>query len=285
VTAAVFRRGFVVALLVVGLVGVSSAVAGAQSAPPTVLTDPAGVPLGITPPVVGPAPAGPHAILAVGDSDLAQGLYALPSLLAEHGFDAPIYDAHGNGWGLLDPLDGASALEVLARGLAAHPDVDTVVIGFVGVCAVACGPGKLAYGSTAFYDAWDAAARALVTAARTRGLQVVWAVAPPAAPAPTDDPPIQDWFSLPMRHQVAVTLVAHARRYAHQFRIASTDFTQALSDTAGQWQGVLSYDGAVHTVRLDDKVHLTEDGSRRTSQWAMATLAQVWTRPETTPVP
>jgi len=275
-----FRRGCVVAL-VVGLVSAITATAGAQSPPAPPLTDPSGVPLGITPPVIGPMTQGAHAILAVGDSALAQGLLALPDVLARHGVVARVYDAHGNGWGLLDPLDGTSALDVLTRQLDAHPDVDTVVIGFVGVCAVACGPGKLAYGSAAFYDAWDAAARELVTTARARGVHVVWAVSPPAAPSPTDDPPTEDWFSLPMRRQVAATLVVRDRAYRKAFGVAIADWTQALSDTSGQWQSRLSYDGAVHDVRLDDAVHLTKDGSERTSLWTASTLAQVWrpTRP------
>ena len=271
---------FVLALLVMALVGAIPAAAGAQTAPAAPLTDATGTPLGITPPVIGPAPSGAHSILAFGDSDLAQGLIALPALLAQHGFDVPIYDAHGNGWGLLDPRDGASALEILSQAVAAHPDIDTVVIGFVGVCAVACGPGGPAYGSPQFYDAWDAAARALVTSARARGLQVVWAVSPTAAPAPTDDPPVEDWFNLPMRHQVAATLEAHARAYGSEFGIATSDWTQALSDTSGQWQSQLSYDGAAHSVRADDKVHLTEDGSQRTAQWTAATLMQLWSRPQ-----
>jgi hypothetical protein len=191
-----------------------------------------------------------------------------------------MYDGHGSGWGLLDPLGGLSALEVLDQQVAAHPDIDTVIIGFVGVCAFACGPGTLAYGSPQFYDAWDAAARALVTSARARGLQVVWAVEPPPAPSPIADPPAEDWSSLPMRYQVATTLVAHARAYGSRFGIATTDWSQALSDTSGQWQLQLSYDGGVHAVRLDDRVHLTEDGSLRTSAWTTATLMQLWSRPQ-----
>jgi len=221
-----------------------------------------------------------HSILAVGDSDLAQGLYSLPERLAQHGIDVDVYDAHGNGWGLLDPLDGVSALDVLDRAVAEHPDVDTVVIGFVGVCAVACGPGKLAYGSPRFYDAWDAAARALVIRARLYGLQVVWAVSPPPPPSTSPDPPVEDWFSPSMRNEVATTLVAHARAYATAFGIASADMSHALSDTNGGWQPQLSYDGAVHEVRLGDRVHLTEDGSRRASQWTTATLADLWSRPQ-----
>ncbi len=48
----------------------------------------------------------------------------------------------------------------------------------------------------------------------------------------------------------------------------------------GQWQPRLSYDSAVHDVRFDDKVHVTEDGSQRTSRWTVATLAQLWSRPQ-----
>jgi hypothetical protein len=280
------HAGHVVALVVAVLLAVvaGAAPAGARSAPAPPLTDADGVPLGITPPVVGPFPPRHHAILAVGDSDLAQSLYLLPEALAQHGMDADVYDAHGNGWGLLDPVDGLMAPDVLDRALAAHPDIDTVVIGFVGVCAVACGPGKLPYGSRRFYSAWDAAARALVSRARIYGLQVVWAVEPPPAPSPTDDPPVEDFASLSMRHEVAATLVDHARAYARAFGIAGVDFSQALSDTSGQWQQRLSYDGAVHDVRFDDKVHVTEDGSRRTSSWMVATLAQLWSRPQVAPL-
>jgi hypothetical protein len=268
-----------VAVLVLALpVAAPVASAGAHAVAP--VTDANGVPVGNPVPAVAPMAPRRHAILALGDSDLAQGVYTLSELLAQQGIDAPVYDAHGNGWGLLDPLDGASALDVLDRVVAEHPDVDTVVLGFVGVCAVACGPGKLAYGSAPFYDAWDAAARALVTRARLYGLQVVWAVSPPPAPSPTAEPPVEDWLSLPMRHQVATTLVDHSRNYAHAFGIAGADMSQALSDTSGGWQRQISYDGAEHDVRLDDGVHLTDDGSRRASRWTMATLAQLWSHPQ-----
>jgi hypothetical protein len=257
-------------------VGGAAATSRAPAPPAPPITDAAGVPVGIAPPVIRTAPARHHSILTIGDSTLGQGVLALPGVLAQHGIDAEIHDAHVNGWGLLDPADGASALDVLGRELAAHPDVDTVIFEWAGVCAVACGAGKLAYGSKQFYDAWDAAARALVTTARGRGVQVVWAVSPPPAPAPTDDPPVEDWFSLPMRHQVGTTLIAHERAYGRRFGVAITDWSRALSDTSGGWQLQLSYDGAVHAVRLDDKVHLTEDGSARTSAWTLATLTQLW---------
>jgi hypothetical protein len=255
--------------------------AGAAPAPTTTVprppvTDAQGVPVGISWPVIGRAPAEHHSLLSIGDSTLGQGLLRLPEVFAQHGFDVTIHDAHTNGSGLLDPVDGLLARDILNRELAQHPDVDTVIFEWAGVCALACGPGKLAYGSRRFYDAWHRAARALVVDARARGLQVVWVVSPPPAPPPNDDPPVEDWFSLPMRHQVGTTLIASERRYPKEFGIRIVDWSQALSDTSGQWQLLLSYDGAVHAVRLDDHVHLTEDGSLRTSVWTAATLAQLW---------
>ena len=272
---------FVLAFVAVGLVCAGLTPASAQTGPPTVLRDAGGVAMGITPPVIGPAPAVAHAILAVGDSDLAQGFVALPELLAQHGFVAPIYDAHGNGWGLLDPLDGASALEVLSQHLAAHPDVDTVVIGFAGVCAVACGSGKLAYGSPQFYDAWDAAAAALVATVRARAASRSSGRCRRrgscAHRRPAGGGLVQLAHAPPGGDDARGPRACVRPRVRHR---RASDWTQALSDTAGQWQSQLSYDGGVHTVRLGDKVHLTEDGSRRTAQWTMATLAQIWSRPE-----
>ena len=67
---------------------------------------------------------------------------------------------------------------------------------------------------------------------------------------------------------------------ARMFGIATADWTQALSDTSGGWQPQLSYDGGVHVVRLDDNVHLSEDGSIRTSAWTVAALAALWSRPQ-----
>jgi hypothetical protein len=273
-------RVCLIALLAVVSMCTAVAPVGAQATPPAPpLTDAAGVPMGISPPVIGSAPARHHSILTVGDSTLGQGVFALPGVLAQHGFDADVHNAHINGWGLLDVIDGASALDVLGRELLAHPDVDTVIFEWAGACSIACGPA-LPYGSQQFYDAWDAAARAVVTSARARGLQVLWAVSPPTAPPPTGEPPVEDWFSFPMRHQVGNALVAHDRAYGPMFGIDTADWTEALSDTSGQWQPKLSYDGAVHVVRLDDNVHLSDDGSVRTASWTVAALAALWNRPQ-----
>jgi len=234
--------------------------------------------LGNPQPAIAPTPAAHHAVLAIGDSTLGLSVSALPTILAEHGFDATVYDAHINGSGLLDPMNGVSTKEYLDQQLAQHPDADTIMFEWVGVCAVACVDGPVAYGSPGFYAAWEDAARALVIDAQVHGKQVLWAASPPAAPPATNEPPQEDWFSLPMRYQVVTELIQRARNYSKQFGIEVADWGAALSDTAGNWQPVLFYDGALHTVRTDDKVHLTDDGAARTSWWTAATLAGLWGR-------
>jgi len=244
--------------------------------PPTTSTAPPAGPLANPWPRIGRVPPGHHVVLGVGDSTLGGGVFELPGVLASHGFDVTLYDAHVNASGLLDPMNGVSPHDYLEQQFAAHPDVDTVLFHWVSVCAVGCGPGKLAYGSAQFYGAWIAATRDLIDDARAHGAKVVWAVSPPQPPPPGDDPPREDWFSLPMRFQVSNELATRERRYAHEFGIATVDWFRALSDTSGQWQSQLWYDGALHTVRLDDGVHLTEDGSTRTSVWTAAALARLW---------
>ncbi len=148
-----------VLLLAVLTLGSARADAATPPAPAPPVTDANGVPVGITPPVIGPAPVQHHVVLTIGDSTLAQGLSALPDVWAAHGFDAEIDDAHVNGSGILDTIDGATALQTLDRLLAEHPDADTVVFAWIGSCSIGCAPGKLAYGSPQFYDAWEGAAR------------------------------------------------------------------------------------------------------------------------------
>ena len=207
------------------------------------------------------------------------GTYAtLPSVLATHGFDATVYDGHVNGSGLLDPMNGSSAREYLALQLAAHPDVDTVIFEWAGVCDDVCGAQSLAYGSTAFFNAWQAAAGDLIHDARSRGLQVVWAVSPPPPPDVSSAAPTEDWSSQEMRVLVTTVGAAYERNYGAEFGVAVADWWEALSDTNGRWQQTLWYDDAAHVVRAPDRVHLTEDGSLRTSTWTVAALASLYDR-------
>jgi hypothetical protein len=248
------------------------------TAPPTTTTTAGPPPPGPVAnpwPVIGPAPAGHHAILTMGDSIMGQSTFALGSVLASHGFDAVVYDAHVNASGLLDPMNGVSARELLAQQLAAHPDVDTVLFEWLNVCAYGCADGDPAYGTPAFYAAWQDVVRSLVSDVRARGLRVLWAIPPPPPPAP-DVPPAESWDNPPMRVAVATQLAATVRTYPETLGIPVIDWWTALSDTQGQFQATLWYDGALHDVRTFDGVHITDDGSVRASTWAVAALAQLY---------
>jgi hypothetical protein len=248
------------------------------STPSTTVASPAQGPIANPWPTVGPAPAGHHAILTVGDSIMGQGAAALPEVLKSHGFDAVVYDGHVNASGLLDPLNGVSAREHLAQQLAAHPDVDTVLFEWLNVCAFACSDGGLAYGSPEFYAAWQDGVRGLVDDARARNLTVLWVIPPPPPPPSTTDAPIASWSSPPMRVVVATQLAAAVRQYPVTLGVDTVDWWTALSDLDSQYQRELWYDGALHEVRSDDGVHITGDGSVRTSTWTVAALSEVYSR-------
>jgi len=247
--------------------------------PPTTVAGPTPAgPVGNPWPQIGAAPREHHAILAMGDSLMGETVFTLPTVLAAHGFDAVVYDAHVNASGLLDPMNGYSARDYLAQQLAAHPDVDTVIFEWAGVCDDVCGTDTLAYGSPEFFAAWQAAARDLVRDAKLRGLEVVWAISPPPPPDVTGDAPVEDWSSQAMRVRVMSLAAEYERNYATDLGVTLADWWQALSDTSGQWAEALWYDDAMHTVRFPDRVHLTEDGSTRASTWTVAALARLYER-------
>jgi hypothetical protein len=236
---------------------------------------PAG-PVGNPWPDIGPTPLQHHAILTLGDSLMGGATSTLETNLASHGFNAVVYDGHVNGTGLLDPVNGISARELFQEQLTYHPDIDTVVFGWSGVCAVACGTSTLRYGSPEFYATWHDEARKLVDLAWAHGLQVVWVTAPPPRLDSSGQPPTEDWMSYPMRPIVQTRLAQEVRKYPNTLGVPVADVWQALSDTSGQWQQSLWYDGALHEVRVDDFVHLTDDGSLRASTWVVAALARLY---------
>jgi hypothetical protein len=225
-------------------------------------------------PLIGPAPAGHHAILTMGDSLMGQASVTLQQVLSEHGFDAVVYDAHVNATGLLDHIDGVTMRELFARQVAAHPDVDTVMFEWLNACGT-CGEQGIAYGSPEFYAQWDAMARGLVLDAYARGLRVVWALAPPAPPDTSGLAPAEDWMSFSERPVVAKQLETRYRRLHNDLGVSIADWAEALSDTDGAYQPSLWWDDALHQVRGDDRVHLTFDGSLRASTWTVAALAQL----------
>jgi hypothetical protein len=231
----------------------------------------AGCGLGNPAPTVSPV-GGHHEVLLVGDSVLGNTISILPGVLQATGLDATLVDAHVNGSGLASNAGfGGSPLDFLKRQLAAHPRVDTVVLGWTDACAECPVP----YGSQQFYDLWTANAHTLIdhlhATPRPDGgrYAVVWVQNPPMPPG------LPGSF---YEHSDAVGQVLNWISVADYAPRAGgrADFWRALSDTSLRYQQFLFYDGALHQVRADDKVHLTVDGATRASTWLAAALAAAW---------
>jgi hypothetical protein len=237
----------------------------------TTVPPPGGLPAGNPWPTRVAIAPGHHAVLVMGDSLAGQTYWSLPTILAFQGIDATAYDATMPTAGLLDPMFGLDPPAYLASQLDAHPDVDTVVFEFAGACASACATGGVEYGSADFYTRWQAVAHQLMSDAKARGLHVIWAISPPP---PVPDDPNDTHFV--RATQVADSLIELDRRYPATEGVVAADWYAALADTAGMWQPGLWYDGVAHLVRADDLVHLTPDGSVRTSTWTIAALAEAW---------
>lgn len=239
----------------------------------TTVPPPAGVAGGNPWPTRAPIAAGHHAVLVMGDSIAGQTYWSLPTILGFQEIDATVYDATMPTAGLLDPMYGLDPVVYLASQLDAHPDVDTVVFEFAGACAAACTTGGVQYNSDDFFARWQAVAHQLMTDAKARVPHVIWAISPP--PPMPDDPSDEHFVRAT---QVAVRLIQYDRTYPQTDGVVAADWYAALADVADQWQHALWYDGAVHVVRSEDLVHLTPDGSVRTSTWTIAALAEAWAK-------
>jgi hypothetical protein len=201
--------------------------------------------------------AGHHEILLVGDSNLGQAAVHLPDELSSAGVDAHVVDAHVNGMGLLDPVpgDGRAVGDWFEATITAHP-ADLVVFEFIGNCS--CSHTAL-YGTNNFYTRWFEVATDLVHRAKAHGARALWVVSPPVKPDPAN----------------GVAAVVHSLAFRDTLMPAragtgTADWWSAFTDTAGIYQQVLFYDGALHTVRADDGVHFTDDGAARAALFTVA---------------
>jgi hypothetical protein len=227
-------------------------------------------------PTVGSVPSKHHNILLLGDSILGNANFWLPRVLAAQGIDATIYDEHVNASGLVDPINGKSPLDFVKSQIAAHPDTDTVVLEWAGACAI-CNTGQMEYGSQQFYDTWRTNAHAIIDylhsvgGGGTAAPRLMWVVTPPMPQHPED----------PTGHNQVLTNGGTVLAWMDKADFipragAGADWWAALSDTNAAYQQFLLYDGAVHQVRTDDLVHLTEDGAYRAALWTTAALAELY---------
>jgi hypothetical protein len=220
-----------------------------------------------------------HRVLLVGDSLMGNTASLLRAPLTDAGWDVDIVDAHANGTGVLGPVgDAPDSLTYVREQVAAHPDVDTVVIEWAGACAT-CGTVGPEYGSPAFYAAWRAGAHSIIDFLHTvrtpdgAPLHVLWVRSPPMPLDVVDGPQYE------LRAAVAMVLSwIDAAELGPAAGPVTPDWYAALADTDGQYRQSLIYDGGTHDVRAPDRVHLTAEGARRTAAWTVAALSQAWTR-------
>jgi hypothetical protein len=200
---------------------------------------------------------GHHEILLIGDSILGESGTYLPAALANAGIDAHVTDAHVNSMGLLDPVpgDGRSVTDYFEAAIAAHP-ADIVVFEFIGDCSCA---RSAFYGSDNFYTQWFNVAADLAQRAKAHGAQPLWIASPPVRSDPANN----------------VAAVVHGLAFRDSLMPARSgtgfaDWWAAFTDTGGNYQQALFYDGAPHTVRFDDSIHFTDDGAARAARFTVA---------------
>jgi hypothetical protein len=199
-------------------------------------------------------------VLLLGDSLLDQTAPYLPGALAWRGMSATIVDESYPGTGLLDP----GIVAVLEDKIDAFPAADIVVIEFTGNCFVCPVP----YGSSEFFAQWSANLQAVFGYVLAQGKHAVLALPPPQRP---------DLSSASVQLQLAV----QAYFVTIGGAAVLANWREALTDTAGNYQQFLYYadpfaDPAVHMIRRDDGVHLTDDGAKRAADWTAAALRQFW---------
>jgi hypothetical protein len=238
-------------------------------------------------PDTGPAPSAPHVVLAVGDSLLSQIDSVIADTLTSKGYsNVTVIDAHINGSGLIGPVgDAPSALAWTKEQLDAYPQVDTVMVDWVGVCASCGKPGFPAYGSADFLSQWITNAKALIDYIKSTGRTVVWAKTPPLRFDVVVTNPLAPF---PISSGSAAILSSIDESVLQPYTgVSGIDLWTALTDNTDHYQDWLFYDDGWHWVRYVDGVHLTPDGSTRASEWTVRGLAEVWRNypPPTTTAP
>ena len=144
----------------------------------------------------------------------------LPNALAWHGLSANVVDESYPGTGLLDPHMVATQIAKVAD----HPRADIVVIEFSGNC-FNC---PVAYGSDEFFKQWLANLAEIVDAVESRGMHVVLVVPPPIRADLT-------WAAV--QHDLGLRTAS----LALTDHTALANWTEALADSNGNYQQVLSY--------------------------------------------
>jgi hypothetical protein len=210
-------------------------------------------------------------LLMFGDSLMGQHDVAFPGVLAAHGIDATVIDAHINASGLIGPVgDADSALAWVQEKVAEYPDADPVVLEWAGACAV-CGTTRngitypaIGDDDAGFYSTWVAHAWEIIDWLHSQGKTVVWVTSPPFGTGE---------FTVPARVEAAGALsMLDALVIGPRASHTTLDWFTALSDTNKRYATTLWYDNRFNTVRTEDLTHFTLEGATRASKWSVAGL-------------
>jgi hypothetical protein len=216
-------------------------------------------------PVIPGGATGTRSVLLIGDSLMLQAAPYVQTTLAWYGMNTTVADTSVGGTGLLD----TGIRERIAASLDAAPARSVVVFQYWGNClfVAPAGCGPYTYGSTEFFQAWEAMMRTLISDARARSHTVIWVNNPPSSDA----------------NQAGVPDLLNTMytRVCRQLGVQLADWLTALTDVDGKYQQYLLYaklfeEPTWHQVRDADGTHLAVDGSQRAALWLAAAVRNVW---------
>jgi hypothetical protein len=202
-----------------------------------------------------------HTVLLLGDSLMGGAAVSLAGVLRDAGVGGVyIVDAHRNGSGLVRLIDGMTPAEFVESQFEARPDIDVVAMEWAGACEKPCPE----YGSPAFFLEWLETASAVRAVVHAHGARLIDVRPPP--PPPGSSPPDSGY--------VYTDAVASVLAYFSGPTSGATpaDWWAAFSGLDGAYYDTLFYDGAWHTVRIEDKIHFSPDGRVRAAKVLAAAI-------------
>jgi hypothetical protein len=202
-----------------------------------------------------------HTVLLVGDSLMGGAAFSLAGVWHDAGVGGiSLVDAHRNGSGLVRLIDGMTPADFVEAQFDARPDIDVVAMEWAGACEKPCPE----YGSPAFFLDWLDSASAVRAVVHAHGARLIDVRPPPPPPG----------SSTPDSGYVFTDAVANALAYLSGPTTGATlaDWWSAFAGLDGAYYDTLFYEGAWHTVRIEDKIHFSPDGRIRAAKVLAAAI-------------
>ena len=202
-----------------------------------------------------------HTVLLIGDSLMGGAAMSLNEVMRDsRSGGISIVDAHRNGSGLVRLMDGMHPADFVEAQFQLRPDIDVVAMQWAGACEKPCPE----YGTPAFFREWldnAAAVRAVVNA---HGAELI-DVRPPPPPPGSSEPDSGYAFTA----TVANTLAYFA---GPTIDATPADWWSAFSGYDNAYYDTLYYEDDWHTVRVEDRIHFSEDGRVRAAKVLAAAI-------------